>query len=350
MELARALEPFGHTNRVVAVGPGHDGGTRPDIAPLTDGVRQHPAALMTAARRLGRDLAASPADVILAHGGSAMQVAAMGTWRARTPVVHQLIMGMPIDDRGALWRRWSAWVLSRAAATVSLTDALTTEVRALGYRGPVELIANARSTVRFADLDREGVGTALRRELGVGRSTVLLGFVGHLVAQKRPEVAVEVLAAVRAMGVDAHLAVTGEGQRAELVRQRIRYHDLDDHVTLLGHREEVETVLGALDVFLLTSEGEGMPGVVIEAQMAGTPVVSFPVGGVAEVVDHGRTGLVMADDDVDVMARAVAELAADSERLTAMGGAARCHSDRFSMERAAERYHRVLVEVSRSRS
>jgi glycosyltransferase involved in cell wall biosynthesis len=107
----------------------------------------------------------------------------------------------------------------------------------------------------------------------------------------------------------------------------------------------VEQVLGGIDLLILTSDGEGMPGVAIEAQMAGCPVVSFPVGGVAAVVANGETGLVLASHEVTAMADAVSGLLADRERLDGMGRAARLRAARFSMAVAGERYRGVLEAV-----
>ena len=67
-------------------------------------------------------------------------------------------------------------------------------------------------------------------------------------------------------------------------------------------------MLGGIDLLLLTSDAEGIPGIVIEAQMAGCPVVTFPLGAVASVVDDGHTGLVLARSDTDLMADVAVEL------------------------------------------
>ncbi|HMS88115.1 MAG TPA: glycosyltransferase family 4 protein [Acidimicrobiales bacterium] len=341
LELAHELERFGHRSRLLAVGPGHEGGTEPDLPVLSGAARQHPVALAGAAWRLRRSLGREPADVVLAHGGAALQVAAVGG--RGLPLVHQLIMGMPIHDRGRLWHFWWGRLLGRCAAVVSLTDALTDEVRTLGYRGPVELIANARSTARFDGLSRADEAARLRAELGLEPEVPLLGFVGHLVAQKRPDVAVEVADRLRTLGVDAHLVVVGGGPLATDVAAQVQRLDLARRVSLLGHRPDVARVLAGVDLLLLPSDSEGMPGVAIEAQMAGCPVVAFPVGGVAEVVATGESGLVLSDHDPGAMAEAVAKLLGDPERLVAMGAAARVRSEAFSMATAAERYHRVLT-------
>ena len=77
LELARELERFGHSSSFWAVGPGHEGGTVADLPVLTGAVRQSPLAIALAAARLRRAVGVTDADVILAHGGSALQVAVL---------------------------------------------------------------------------------------------------------------------------------------------------------------------------------------------------------------------------------------------------------------------------------
>jgi glycosyltransferase involved in cell wall biosynthesis len=343
LELARELERFGHSSSFWAVGPGHEGGTVADLPVLTGAVRQSPLAIALAAARLRRAVGVADADVILAHGGSALQVAVLGG--RRRPVVNQLIMGMPVAERGRCWRWWWRLVFGRTVAIISLTPELTAEVRALAFEGPVELIPNTRSSVRFDTIDRELEAGRLRSRLGLPSDAVLVGFVGHFVDQKRPDVAVEVVAALAERGVEVHLVMAGEGPRSGAVKLQVGKAGLAERVHLLGHVSEVEQVLGGIDLLILTSDGEGMPGVAIEAQMAGCPVVSFPVGGVAAVVANGETGLVLASHEVTAMADAVSGLLADRERLDGMGRAARLRAARFSMAVAGERYRGVLEAV-----
>ncbi len=340
IELAAELSRLGHSNELLAVGVGHDGRTTSDLRALTGSVEHRPAELVRAAWQLRRWFRSHTVDVVLVHGGAALQVAVMAG--VRGPLVYQLIMGMPIDERGPLWRRWWGRLLDRCSAVVSLTDVLTAETRHLGYRGPVALIPNARNADRFSGVDRAAAATALRAELRVPPLRPMVGFVGHLVEQKRPDVAVRVLEVLVGRGIDAHLVLVGGGPLAAPVADQVQRGGLGDRVSLLGHRDDVEQVLAAVDLLILPSDGEGMPGVAIEAQMAGCPVVSFPVGGVSEIVVDGQTGVILATHDPVAMADEVARLLGDAPGRASMSVAARKLSERFTMASAAERYDRVL--------
>ena len=166
----------------------------------------------------------------------------------------------------------------------------------------------------------------------------LIGFVGHLVQQKRVDRALDVLALLGAQGCTAHLVISGTGAlRPELEAQAERL-GVAGAVTFLGHRNDVEWVFAGVDLALLTSEAEGIPGVVIEALMAGCPMVAVPVSGSADVVEDGVTGIVLDSFEPAAMADAVARLLADDELRAAMSGAARLRTDRFSASTAATVY------------
>ncbi|MEJ7583611.1 MAG: glycosyltransferase family 4 protein [Acidimicrobiales bacterium] len=338
MELAEELDGRGHRNRVVALGLAHDGGRDPQLPPLVSRVSVGVDVLVADAWRLRRLLRSEPADVVLAHGGWAVQVAAVATPRGGPAVVWQRILGFPESVWRTGRRRWWQLVLRRVDAAVALTGDLEDELRRLGFAGPVWVIANARRTDRFDALDRDTESSWLRGRLGVAPDLPLIGFVGHLVDQKRPERAVEVLSRLHAMGREAHLVVAGGGPLADALEREVRSRLLSDHVSLLGHRNDVERILAGIDLLVLPSDHEGIPGVAIEAQMAGCPVVTFPLGGVGEVVDDGVTGIVLGDHDTATMAAEVSRLLGDPARRRRMSVAARRRSARFSVGHTADAY------------
>jgi len=338
LELADELDRLGHRNRVVALGPAFDGGQVPGLAPLGTARADGPRDLAAGAWRLRRMLAAEPVDVVLAHGGWPAAVAALAVRRSGPVLVWQRILGFP--DRtwdGARRRAWAA-VARRVDAAVALSEDHVTELRRLGYGGPVWVIPNFRNPDRFRHLDRPTAARRLRAELGIADGTSVVGFVGHLARQKRPDRALEVVARLLAEGCATHLVMAGTGPlRADLEALAARL-GMTGSVTFLGQRDDVEWVMAGLDVMVLTSEAEGIPGVAIEALMAGCPVVTVPVGSVGEVVDDGRTGLVVDGDDPAVMAPAVARLLADDEARAVMSRECRSRIDRFSASAAAVAY------------
>lgn len=338
MELAAELDLLGHDNRVVALGLAHDGGRIPSLPPLVPRVDEGIRELVLGAVRLRRRVRRESVDVVLVHGGWAAQVAVLAVPRRGPLVVWQLILGFPDKVWRPARRTWWRLVLRRVDGAFSLTEELKDEVRRLHFPGPVWVVPNSRRPDRFLTLDRAAESRRLRKEAGVGPDVELVGFVGHLVAQKRPERAVELLGMLRERGRPAHLVMAGGGPLAAAVAREVAARGLREHVTMLGHRDDVERVLAGVDLVVLTSDTEGIPGVAIEAQMAGSPLVTFPLGGVGEVVEHDVTGVVLDSHDVKAMADAVEALLLDRPRLARMSEQARSRTPEFSASRTARTY------------
>jgi glycosyltransferase involved in cell wall biosynthesis len=351
LELAHELDALGHDDRVFALGLAFDGGQDPALPVLAQQKRMGPLALAEAVWRVRRLLDRDPVDVILAHGGWPAQAAALARRRGGPLVVWQRILGFPSE----LWRhparrRWWRAVTGRTDAAVALTPELGRELRKLGFAGPIWVIANTRRPERFINVDRVDAAVRLRRELGVANDVPLLGFVGHLIEQKRPERALDVLARVLDHEQPAHLVVAGDGPLRARLEQEMHDRRLAAHVSLLGHRSDVEAVLAGLDLLLLTSDAEGIPGVAIESQMAGCPVVTFPLGAVSDVVDDGQTGVVLDRvADTELMATHAVELLRRPDVRRRLGEEGRRRAQAFSTSRAAKEYATRFTELVAAR-
>lgn len=352
LELARELDERGHTDEVVALEAAFGGTSDPELPPLT-GAGNFMGAKLTGRKalpvevwRLRREIDRVLPDVVLAHGGQAMEVTAFARTGAGPLVVWQRILGFPPD----VWRRrsrrqWWRTVSTHAHATVVLTTELRDELRRLKYRGPIWTIPNFRDPERFVKTDRAEEAHHLRDELGIPAREPVVGFVSHLVEQKRPERTLDVLTGVLARGERAHLVVAGDGPLREPLLETVHARGLDQLVHVLGYRSDVEHVLAGLDLMLLTSDDEGIPGVAIEAQMAGCPVVTFPVGGVSAVVEDGSTGVVLDEPDTALMSDRVVELLRDTPRRRRLGDEGRRRAKQFTTAHAAAEYEARLSEL-----
>jgi glycosyltransferase involved in cell wall biosynthesis len=347
LELARELDALGHTNQVVALGLGFDGTDDPELAPLTRRSDGGARALMLAGRALQRRLVTDPVDVVIAHGGRAVEAAVLARRHGAPLIVWQRILGFP----PRMWRPWEQlrWrvVVRRVDAAVALTSDLGDELRRLGFRGPIWTIPNFRDPEPFLAVDRADAGRHLRRELAIASDVGLIGLVGHLIAQKRPDRALDTLAAVHALGESAHLVVAGDGPlRTQFVRD-VEARGLAPFVHVLGHRADIPQILGALDVLILTSDAEGLPGVLIEAQMVGCAIVTVPVGGVRALVDDGETGLVTDAIDHREVADRVVALLRDPPGRERLGERARRRAVQFTSSQAAATYAARLKTLER---
>jgi glycosyltransferase involved in cell wall biosynthesis len=102
--------------------------------------------------------------------------------------------------------------------------------------------------------------------------------------------------------------LVGEGPERARIEQLCRSLNLADSVTLVGQQNDTSPYYGIADVFLLPSHSEGCPNVLLEAMAAGVPVVATAVGGIPEVVTHGRDALLMQKHDQAGLAQATVDL------------------------------------------
>jgi glycosyltransferase involved in cell wall biosynthesis len=173
---------------------------------------------------------------------------------------------------------------------------------------------------------------------------VRLVFVGHLERGKRPERFVDVVRALRSEGLSVEASIAGDGPLLTAVRSLGR----DAGVEVLGNVDDVPALLARSDVLVFTSSpAEGMPGVLIEAGMAALPVVTTDVPGARDIVEHERTGFVVAVDDLEGLIGCTRALVDDPELRARLGDAARirCGAN-FSLEASARRWQTLVAEMT----
>jgi glycosyltransferase involved in cell wall biosynthesis len=174
----------------------------------------------------------------------------------------------------------------------------------------------------------------LREALGLRPDECAVLTVGSLTRQKAYHRLIEAFAAVAARHAEAVLLIAGDGPlKDDLVRQA-REAGHADRVRWLGPRMDVADLMCAADLFTLSSEREGLSLALLEAMRGERPVVATRVGGNAEAVAEGETGLIVPPHDPAALAHALSSLVADSARREAFGHAARARWQRlFTAER-----------------
>lgn len=158
----------------------------------------------------------------------------------------------------------------------------------------------------------------LRAELGVGDAP-LVGIVARLVPIKAHEVFLAAVAEVRRHVPDVRILIVGDGELRQALEQQTAALGLTDAVRFLGWRADIDRLYADIDVVALTSRNEGSPVALIEAMASGLPVVSTDVGGVADVVEHGVSGLLAPMDDAPAVARHILTLLANPDMRRTMG-------------------------------
>lgn len=173
--------------------------------------------------------------------------------------------------------------------------------------------------------------------------------VANLRPEKGHDVMIDAAARVLERYPDARFDFVGGGTEHEPLVARVRARGISNSVSFLGHSEDVPACLAAADIFALPSRTEAFPNAVLEAMASGLPVVASAVGGVREIIEDGRTGLLVRAGDPRALADQLCRLMADGGLGVRLGAAGRTMVEgRFSFDRMVDAFELVyLTELAR---
>jgi glycosyltransferase involved in cell wall biosynthesis len=150
----------------------------------------------------------------------------------------------------------------------------------------------------------------MRTTLGLPSDARVAGVIARLTEQKGHRYLFDAWASTAALS-DVHLLVVGGGEQRDRLGRDVDSKGLSSRVHFLGPRRDLGNLLAAMDVFVLPSLWEGLPLSMVLAMGAGVPVVATAVAGIPEVVDDGRTGLLVPPADALALGAALTRLFAD---------------------------------------
>lgn len=158
-----------------------------------------------------------------------------------------------------------------------------------------------------------------QESLGINSARLQCAFIGRVTQIKRPDRFLAVVGELKKRGVHLEFFMAGDGELLDECRAKIQADSLS--VRVLGWQNDIEKVLAAADMILLTSDNEGTPLCLIQGGMAGLPVVSTNVGSVPEIVLNKQTGIVTSFD-IQEIANALEDLVHNEDLRSQLGVAA----------------------------
>ena len=294
---------------------------------------------------LRRSLRRWSPDVVHTHSGKAGALGRLAAFSLGIPAVHT-VHGWSFNDFQRPPVRVGVQLIERVLARTCRALVVVTDVdrrtgEAIGIgRGSYRLI---RSGIDFDAL--RPVDAAVRAHRLRWGSDVVVS-VGRLGAQKDPITLVRAFATMRERLGRGRLVVVGDGPLRHAVLEEIRRSGMEQHVELLGIREDVGAIVAAGDVFALASRWEGLPRSVIEAMALGTAVVATDVGGTSEVVRDEVSGLLVPPSDPAALSRSMERCLTDDALRDGLVEAARAIVEPFSeqeMVAATEALYRNVL-------
>lgn len=279
-------------------------------------------------------------DVVVAHGSSTLEACAIALRGTGVPFVYRTIGDLSYWVSTRLRRRWVGMLLRQAARNVVLWPAARMELAArYGLDSArIDVIPNGVPTQRFPRAT-EGRRAEARKRLGVPTGQPCLAFVAALSPEK--DVGTAIAAVQRAP--EGVLLIAGDGPEREVWQPRTAH--LPHRVRWLGAVEDTASIYAAADLVLLPSRSEGMPAVIIEAGLTGTPCLATAVGAVPELVRHGESGWLVEPGDPDAFLSAVPMVLGRVGELRA--GTARLIDERYTIGPIAQRWKDTLESAAR---
>ena len=262
-----------------------------------------------AARKIRTLLRSGNFDLVHANEAHAVTAAWMGLWQrrnaSRVPFVISRRVGYPIGKSALAQARYRAAArivaISRWSAERVLRSGIPADKVTIVYEG-VELPA-LLSAQRRAEA---------RSRFGVAPHEPLLGCVGALSPDKGQEWLIRALAELRKKFPSAKLLLAGTGPCRERLQTLAREAGVGDAVIFAGFISDVESVYAALDVFLLPSFFEALSNALMSAMAYAIPSIAFDVGGPAEIIEDGKSGLLVEPANTDALCAAIAKILGDT--------------------------------------
>jgi glycosyltransferase involved in cell wall biosynthesis len=237
-------------------------------------------------------------------------------------------------------RRLAMPVLARAT-----TRLLTVSQAAAGVMSKMLKVPVSRIAVIPNGVDTELFSPSGERPVSKG---VVVGTAGSLTAVKNQAMLVEACSALADRGLDVDLRIAGEGLERDRLVQLAESRGLGRRMVLMGHVADVPAFLRELDIFVLPSLSEAHPNALLEAMACGLACIGTRVGGVPEVLEEGRCGLLVESGDTGGLVSAMAALAGDVNGRRGLGVVARERVRRaYGLDKMIEAYAALYEGLAR---
>jgi glycosyltransferase involved in cell wall biosynthesis len=297
---------------------------------------------LSAAWRLSRVLKRLNPDIVHAHDAHATAMASLalsisGTTRAKLVVARRVDFHLRNNS-------FSRWKHRQVDCYIAASDAIRRILVADG-------VSEDRTVTVHEGIDVDHVVAApavdVHEALFLPHRAPLVGNVAALVPHKGQRHLIEAAHLVVQEIPDARFVIFGEGELREHLEHQVRDYHLEKHVLLPGFRVDVLGCIKDFDLFAMSSVTEGLGTSLLDAMACARAIVATRAGGIPEIVDEGRTGVLVSPRDHKGMAREIVRLLRDEALRRRMGeaGLARV-SDRFTVERMVGETAAVYARVA----
>ncbi len=310
--------------------------------PLVDKPREELRSIdLQVIKALRAEISGFGPDLVFANGGATLPVAVGATLFRRSPSLIYGSIGEPLYwARTAMARRRTRFLMRRCNGVAAISHPTRRQlIDGFGLAADRVFVAHPGVGHRFFVAGSESHSDELR---------VL--FIGSLSREKGP---LDALTAFQTASETKPMRMrfVGGGPLESALREAVDDGGPESGVDVIGPVDDVLPHIQWADVLVVTSESEGIPGVVLEAGAAGVPTVAYRVGGLSDVIKHGETGLLVAPSDSAALADQLAALAGNrSLRATLSDGIRDRIREEFTLKVALDRYDETLRAILAKRA
>jgi glycosyltransferase involved in cell wall biosynthesis len=266
--------------------------------------------------------------IVHTHTAKAGMLGRLAGFIVKTPLVIHTLHGSTFHESLSPWRRrWYRFLERMAAAATTQFVTVGEDLRSIyldarvGQADRYVTIRSGFQLQRFqlSELEVQERGRRTRASLGITDQEAVIGTAGRLEARKGHNFFLQTAQKVLQQRGQVIFLLAGEGPAHRDLVELAKRLGVEQRVRFLGYRYDIEDVMAAMDVFVLTSLWEGLPRVIVQAAALGKPIVTFDIEGVREVVVDGDNGYVVPLRDVSGLADRVAWLVKDQTTARQMG-------------------------------
>jgi len=213
-----------------------------------------------------------------------------------------------------------------------------------GFRGPYTVVPNCSPPSKMTAVTE--TREQIRQEIGVPQDAVLFIMPARMTWEKRHDLLLESLARPEVRSLPVRFYLAGDGPLAGQCHEQARALGIEELVVFGGFRKDLPRLYKAADVFLLCSAAESLPLSIREGMGACLPVIATEVGGIAEAVEHERSGLMVPSGDAPALAGAISRLAGDADLRRRMGQRGyEIYQEKFDYDHWIARTVEVMTQV-----
>jgi glycosyltransferase involved in cell wall biosynthesis len=290
-------------------------------------------------------------DVIHAHLTKSVITSLMATFIHKAPVIvheHGPVMREGVDF--SIYRLLLRSLRRRAAAIIANSRATARSlVRATGMNAAA--VAVIQNTIDFEQFDTlVGTGPRARQQLAISESDIVVGFVGRLHRVKGVDILLRALSLLLQQSHHYLLVIAGDGPDRESLENLATRLGVAERVRFLGMRRNPAEIMAGFDVGVVPSRQEPFGIVALELMRMRVPLISSPVGGLVDIVQDGKTGILLNRLEADCIAGAVKRLAQDRQLRNELAANAHVFSNKFDAKEQLKQLEDIYMTLAGTRA